>query len=375
MVTQVIMPKLAANVEEATIGQWFKQEGEPVVQGEPLFEAITDKAAVEVKAEGSGLLRRIVAREQSVVPVGNVIALIAEADEALPAVETPRPAAKAAAAVAAVKASFGARRIARDLGVDLARIVPARPDGRITEDDVQRAAATTERPTVLERIPLSPLKRAVSSHLARIAHSVVASSVALDVDFSAVEAALPRLCEQVGRPVLSRDVVLYTAARLLGQHRLLNACFTDEAIVVYQPVHIGLAFDIERDSTVLVPVVHDADRKPLGDLAREAATLAEHVRCHSLVLSEQVNATFTLADQSALGIDSFVPVLNDRQSALLAVSSVRRRPVVRGGSTTEAPVARLAVAFDHRVLNATAAASFLHAVRDALERFTPPAMV
>ena len=397
MVTKVTMPKLAENIEEATIGQWFKNEGDPVAEGEPLFEAITDKAAVEVKAEGSGLLRRIYARENSVVPVGRVIAVIAEADEELPAIAVAPPAARPAAP-SAIKASFGARRLAKELGVDLVSVVPSRPDGSLTEDDVRRAAARVEGPAVRERIPLSPLKRALAEHLTRVTRNVAAAFVTLEADFSAAEAALRRLSERAGVAVQMRDVVVCVAARLLPQFRLLNACFTESAILVYEPVHVGLAVDVERDDSVLVPVVHDADRKPLAEIARESAALMERLKAHALRPADLADATFTVADQSALGIDSFVPILNDRQSAVLAVSSVRRRPgsgdwlPVRprtgclspcspntgtgtfsqsgeGASPRgrgEALVANLAVAFDHRVLNGTTAARFLHAVAEGL---------
>jgi pyruvate dehydrogenase E2 component (dihydrolipoamide acetyltransferase) len=381
MVTKVTMPKLAENIEEATVGQWFKGEGEGVAEGEPLFEAITDKAAVEVKAEASGVLRRIYARENSVVPIGQVIGVIAEPDEALPEFEPIRPVAKAAES-RAVKASFGARRLAKELGVDLAQVAPARPDGRITEDDVRRAAARTQGPPILQRIPLSPLKRAVASHLSRVGQNVVAASVTLEVDFTAVEAALPTLSQGIGLPVQLRDVVVHCAARVLAEHRLLNACFSDEAILVYQPIHVGLALDVERDCTVLVPVLRDADRKSLAEIARESAGLVERAAAHALDPSEYAHGTFTVADQSGLGIDNLVPVLHERQSAILAVSSVRWRMLSRGGGAhcrqsgahcqqwapAPARTANLAVAFDHRVLNATAAARFLHALQERLER-------
>jgi pyruvate dehydrogenase E2 component (dihydrolipoamide acetyltransferase) len=368
MVTQVTMPKLAENAEEATIGQWFKQEGERVAEGEPLFEAITDKAAVEVKAEGNGILRKVYARENSVVPVGRVIAVIAEADEELPAVAAV-PLAPKPAAPSAIKASFGARRLAKELGVDLANIVPSRPDGSITEDDVRRAAARVEGPAVLERIPLSPLKRALADHLRHVTHNVAAAFVALETDFSAVEAALPKLGERAGLTIHVRDVVLHAAARLLPRFRLLNACFTENGIVVYQPVNIGLASDVGRDDSVMVPVVREADRKSLTEVARETAGLLDRLAAHALKPSDLADATFTLADQSALGIDHFVPILNDRQSAVLGISSIRQRVVPRGGQAAIAPVANLVVAFDHRVLNATTAARFLKELRDSVECF------
>lgn len=369
MVTRVIMPKLAANMEEATVGQWFKPEGARVEAGEPLFEAITDKAAVEVKAEAAGILRRILAGPNSVVPAGQAIAFIGEADDVLPEVAPARPAPQPVEA-ATVKASFGARRLARELGVDLAAVTPARPDGRLTEDDVRRAAAASGGPKVRERIPHSPLKRAVASHLERIARQVVPALVRLEVDFAAVERALPRLAETAGVEVRARDIVIYVAARSLPLHPLLNAAFTPDAVVLYEPVNIGLAIDTERDSTVVVPVIRDADKRSVGEIAREAARLAEHVRGHHLDLSELADATFTIVDHSALGIDDFVPVLNERQSAILALGTPRRRLILRDGEPVQAPIASLAVAFDHRVLNATAAARFLHAVRDALERFS-----
>jgi len=367
MITRVILPKLAENIEEATVGQWFRAEGERVEAGEALFEAITDKAAVEVKAEGSGVLRRIDAPANSVVPVGRLIAVIAEPDDELP---PPEPAeAEAPAAVApAVKASFGARRLAKQLGVDLGSVAPSRPDGRIGEDDVRQAAAKAAGPAVRERIPHGPLKRALAEHLAHTTRTVAASLVALDVDVSALQAALPRLSDEAGVAIRPRDALVHAAAGLLREHPLLNACFTDDAVLVYEPIHIGLAFDVERDQGVLVPVLRDADAKPLADLAREAAELERRLAAHELGPADFADATFTVADQSALGIDRFVPIINDKQSAILAMSSIRQRPVVRDGELAAAPAATLTVAFDHRVLNGTAAARFLTAVQERLQR-------
>ena len=371
MVTRVILPKLAANVEEATVGQWFKQEGERVEAGELLFEAITDKAAVEVKAEGSGVLRKVYATENSVVPVGQLIGVIAEPDEEIPepeAVEAEAP----EGVETRVKASFGARRLAKQLGVDLPSVAPTRPDGRVSEEDVRRAAAQVAGPAVLERIPHSPMKRALAQHLTHTVRTVAASFVMMDVDFSAVQVALPRLSDEAGTAVQPRDVLVHVAASLLPEHRLLNACYTDEAVLVYEPVHVGLAFDVARDDGVLVPVLRDANATPLAELAQEAAALSERLAAHELGPADFADATFTVTDQSALGIDGFVPILNDKQSAILALSSIRERPVVRDGQLAVAPVAALAVAFDHRVLNGTTAARFLKAVKQAIEEYGAP---
>lgn len=366
MVTRVILPKLAANIEEATVGQWFKAEGERVEAGEPLFEAITDKAAVEVKAEGSGVLRRIYAPENSVVPVGQMIAVIAEPDEEVPppeAVEAQQPAAVAPT----VKASFGARRLAKQLRIDLGAVTPSRLDGRIAEEDVRQAAAKVEGPAIRERIAHGPLKRALADHLTETARTVAASYMAADVDFSAVLAALPRLSAEAGLDVKPRDALVYVAAQTLPGHPLLNACFAEDAVLVYEPVHIGLAFDVARDDSVLVPVIRDADQKSLAELARAAAAAEQKLAAHELGPTDMADATFTISDQSALGIDRFVPILNARQSALLALGAIRSRPVVRGEALAVAPAATLAVAFDHRVLNGTTAARFLNAVRERLE--------
>jgi pyruvate/2-oxoglutarate dehydrogenase complex dihydrolipoamide acyltransferase (E2) component len=121
-----------------------------------------------------------------------------------------------------------------------------------------------------------------------------------------------------------------------------------------------------------VPVIRDADRKSVAEIAREAASLADRLAAHELGPADLADATFTIADQSRLGIDRFVPILNDRQSAILAMSGIRARPVVRGDGLEVAPVGALAVAFDHRVLNGTSAARFLQAVKDALERADIP---
>ncbi len=380
MVTKVILPKLAANVEEATIGQWFKREGERVARDELLFEAITDKAAVEGKAEGDGVLRKILAAPNSVVPVGQVIALIAEPDEELPEIELRTRAGSPATTATRVEASFGARRLAKQLGVSLADITPSRDDGRLTEDDVRRAAenvaqppsAVQAGPPAHQVIPLSPLKRALAEHLTHTARNVAPAFMTLEVGFSAVQAALPALAEAAGVPVQPRDILVHAAARLLRQHALLNAAFGEKGIAVYEPIHIGLAFDIERDDAVLVPVIRDADTKTLGEVAREAAELERRLEAHELGPDDFAGATVTSTDQSHLDIDNFVPILAERQSAILAMSAIRLRPVVRDGALAVAPTANLAVAFDHRVLNGATAARFLRAIRDAIEHFQPP---
>ncbi len=370
MVTKVIMEKLAENTDEATIGQWFRQEGERVEEGEPLFEAITDKAAVEVPSPGSGVLRKILAPPSSVVPVGQVIALIAEPDDELPEIEPPRPQ-RPKAERRTIKASFGARRLARELGVDLATITPSRADGRITEDDVRRAAARAAGPPVLERRPLSPLKRAMVAHLAKGWAGVPVASASVDVDFSAAETALPQLAQQLGVEIEATDVALWLAARLLPGHRLLNAALADDAILLYEPINIGLAVDTEREAAVAVGVLRDADKKSLVDVATEAHALREKARAGHLAPDELANATFTVVDHGTIGLDRAIPLLGERQSAVLSIGAICPRPVARGGEVAVAPVATLTVAFDHRVLNATVAAGFLRALKERLETFGP----
>jgi len=370
MVTKVIMEKLAENTDEATIGQWFRQEGERVEEGEPLFEAITDKAAVEVPAPGSGVLRKILAPPSSVVPVGQVIALIAEPDEELPEIEQPRPQ-RPKAERRTIKASFGARRLARELGVDLATITPSRADGRITEDDVRRAAARAAGPPVLERRPLSPLKRAMVAHLAKGSAGVPVASASVDVEFTAVEAALPELARRLGASIEAADVVLYLASRLLPEHRLLNAALADDAIVVYEPINIGLAVDTDREAAVAVGVLREADKKSLAEIAADAHALQDKARSGHLAPDELADATFTVVDHGAIGLDRAVPLLGERQSAVLSIGAIGPRPVARGDQVAVAPVATLTVAFDHRVLNATVAAGFLRALKERLENFGP----
>ncbi len=370
MVTKVIMEKLAENTDEATIGQWFKREGERVEEGEPLFEAITDKASVEVPAPASGVLRKVLAPASSVVPVGQVIAFIAEPEDELPSLAEPRPQAPKPER-RAIKASFGARRLARELGIDLATVTPARADGRITEDDVRRAAARAVGPPVLERRPLGPLKRAVVAHLSKGATGIPVASVALEVSFEAVQRALPQLSRSLAAEVEPRDVVLWLAARLLPEHRLLNAALADDAVILYEPINIGLAVDTEQEAAVAVAVIHDADKKSLGELAAEAGTLSEKARSGHLAPEDLANATFTVVDHGSLGLDSSIPLLGERQSASLAIGAIAPRPVARGERLVVAQTATLTVAFDHRVVNATVAAAFLRALKERLENFQP----
>ncbi|MFQ5880518.1 MAG: dihydrolipoamide acetyltransferase family protein [Dehalococcoidia bacterium] len=404
MITEVILPKLGLTMEEGTILTWLKQEGDEVVQGEPLVEMDTDKATMELEAPASGILRRILIPEGEVVPVTTLVALIADtADEPLPevvaapgptreaagegavpvAMPAPRPAAEAEAAVAEgrQRASPAARKLAQELGIDLAQVRGSGPGGRITSHDVERAAAEKvgaaapagEKERV---IGLSRMRRAIAASMTLSATTIPQFAISREVDMTAVgelrQRLLPQVEKEKGVRLSYTDIIVRAVAQALPAHPLVNASFeageTLEAsqIRLHESINIGLAVALEEG--LIVPVIPDADRKSLAELAVAREQLEAAAQRGRLSASQLGGATFTISNLGGLGVDQFQALVNPPQVAILAVGRIAERvvPTARGIETR--PMLSLTLTADHRVLDGASAAAFLATVAEHLER-------
>jgi len=415
--SEVVMPRLSDTMEEGTIARWLKQPGDPVRRGEVIAEIETDKATMDLEAYEDGVLERIVAEEGATVPLGGPIAVIGTGTGTAPPVPSapspaaaPRPVAVTASSVSetaapappppepAGPASSGpappgsplARRLARSHGIDLATIPGTGPGGRVVRADVEAAiaAAGTASPPIpgsavpappaepgraaplgedTEEVPLTTVRRLTAERLTQSARAPHFHLTTV-VDAEALVAFHARLSEAVaadeGRITLT-DVLIKACAAMLRGHPELNSSWGAQAILRHRRVNVGLAVAVPDG--LVVPVVHDADRKALAEIAAEAHGLAERARAGRLSLDEITGGTFTVSNLGMYGIEHFTAVINPPQAAILAVGAIRAEPVVRDGAVVAGTTMRLTLGIDHRVLDGAGAAVCLADLRRALE--------
>ena len=372
-VTRVIMPKLGLTMDEGRLIAWHKAEGDRVVEGEVLFEVETDKAAMEVPATTSGFLRRLLAKPDDVVPVATTVAILTTtADEPLAAVEPPRTARSSepapprtdslsSSSLDRVATSPAARKLAQQLGIDLATVRP-KSGSRITTEDVEAAAAAASMasaPAGEKRIPLSRMRKAIAAAMSRSAREAPQFSIERDVDMSAANVRR----KQAGASYT--DVVVLAAAQALAAHPRLRSRFDGDAIVEEPHAHVGLAVAVTGG--LLVPVIRDADRKDLATLAREREHLEEGAHAGRLTSDALSGAVLSVSNLGSLGVDRFTALVNPPEAAILAMGRVRDRVVARDGKAEVRPVVTLTLSVDHRVADGADAARFLDDVAKRLE--------
>jgi pyruvate dehydrogenase E2 component (dihydrolipoyllysine-residue acetyltransferase) len=428
MASDVVMPRLSDSMEEGTILKWLVDEGGEVKRGEPLVEVETDKANMTYEADTDGTLIEVVAKEGDTLPVGEVIARIGEAGEAPSgggeskkepkdtggdgkAAEAEEKAERAKAKAAEAKEALGrepatataeapgdagdgrvkaspvARRMARDLGVELAELEGSGPGGRIVKADVEAAAGnggagTAEReeraapaaqpsrgtgpkgnPSVEE---LSRLQQTVSRRMAESKATAPDFALSLDVDMTRCVELRQRLKEVADPAPSFNDMVVKAAAMALREHPRVNGAYRDGKWELYPNVNVGLA--VAADDALVVPTIADADKRSLGDIARQARALIEKVREGKITPPEVSGGTFTVSNLGMYGIESFTAIINPPQAALLTVGAMMKKPVVDDrGRIVARDAMTLTLVCDHRILYGADGARFLARVRELLE--------
>ena len=392
MATDVIMPALGIAQEKGSLVSWLKKEGEPVTKGEPLMEVETDKATVEVEAPASGVLAHVTAAPGDEVPVGQRIAVILAPGEflpresaraappsaapAVPAVSPPEPSSvsrvRAAPIQGRIAASPAARRIAKERGVDLASLKGSGPKGEIVAQDVQRAkemetGAPGGPPRVKETVPLSAMRRIVGERMSKSKQTAPHFYVSMEVDMSEVNRKRAEWKEKKAEIVPSiNDFILWASAQGLRDFPLLNAAFTDKGIQIFSDINIGVAVAIEEG--LVVPVIRNADRLTLQQLARQSRELAEKAARKKLFPLDYEGGTFTVSNLGMFGVDTFVAIINPPQCAILAVGQVAPRAVPHDSAIAVRPMMTMTLSADHRVTDGVVAARFLKEVKELLEK-------
>jgi pyruvate dehydrogenase E2 component (dihydrolipoamide acetyltransferase) len=425
MAIQVLVPPLGQTVDTVTLVGWLKDEGEAVAQGEPLFTIETDKATLDIEAPASGLLQAVTARPGDEVQVLSQIALIAPAAEAsaeVPeeepqpvAVEpaawqagpAPAPAVGAAAAAGARPQQAGrrlfisprARRLAGKHGILLAALPATGPEGAIVERDVRayldaqappaitpvarRAAqdAGSSGKEVVEIVPLRGVRTVIAEHMLHSSTSTAHVTLNVEADATALVDVRRRLARD-GLDVSYNALLLNILGRALRDHPHLNASLEGDAIKLWKPVHIGLAVD--TDHGLLVPVIRNVEGKGLRQLAGEIRLLAERARAGQCAPEDLTGSTFTLTNLGMFGIDSFTPIINLPECAILGVGRIKKQIVAATdlveladlpglssnaiGGLAVRHMVWLSLTFDHRLVDGAPAARFLQRVVQLMEQ-------
>jgi pyruvate dehydrogenase E2 component (dihydrolipoamide acetyltransferase) len=385
MAYELKLPDLGEGLTEGEVARWLVAEGDHVGEDEPLVEVQTDKTTVEIPSPAAGLVARILVPEGEVVPVGTVLVVIGDGESAASGQETAAPA-QAATRPAATPASTPAqarpgggriqatplvRRVAQELGVDLAAVAPTGPGGRISEADVRAAAAggagaapaEPEQQQEGRREPVRGVRRLIVENLTRAHREVPAVTFDEECDFSAVD--LKLLLPTVLRATaLELRAFPELNARLEGSKVEGSARDGDE-IVYLDRYDLGIA--VQTDAGLVVPVVRGCDTRSVDELRAEIDRLAEAARAGTLEAADLRGSTFTVTSAGRLAGVLVTPLVNHPEVGILGVHRVAPRPVVRDGQIVVRPMGNVSVTFDHRVVDGARAAAFALAVIGRLE--------
>ena len=397
MAFSVVMPALEMAQETGKLIAWRKNEGDRVVKGEPLLEIETDKAVMEVEATADGILAGITGVVGSDIPVGQTIAWIVAPGEKPPVGNqaSPAPAARGktethAAPVAAsvseapatqsARISPKARRLAKELGVDIATLRGTGPGGEILASDVQAASVqAASAPASKSSATAHPAKSAdveIPTTLGRLMAERTAQSwttvphffVTREIEATALNEYRARVAPEIERVhsirITHTDVLVALVARALLKHPRLNASWTAEGIRLHGHVNMGVAIAV--NDGVVAAVIHNAHTASLPEIARQRHDVAERARAGKLRPADIADATFTISNLGMYKVDQFTAIITPPQSAILAVGSISDRVVAIEGKPAVRAMIALTVSCDHRVADGARAAMFLSDLAEAL---------
>lgn len=409
------LPDIGEGIHEGEIVKWLVKEGDFVREDQPMVEVMTDKATVEIPAPRAGKILKLHAKEGEVVKVGSVLVTIEEISEARtepkreaavtpspPPKPEPEPIAVASAPAATVSAQRvlatpATRKLARELGVDIAQIQGTGPGGRITDEDVRRFAAArtappspppptpapTPQPTAPaftpspvvtdrreERIPLRGIRKRIAEHMRQSKSTAAHFTYVDEVDMTELiqlREQLKPLAEQKGVKLTYLPFIVKASVAALKEMPILNASI-DEAtgeIVIKKYYNIGIATATEEG--LIVPVIKDADRKSILEIAAEIERLAKAAREGKIALQDIQGGTFTITSLGALGGLFATPIINYPEVAILGIHEIKKRPVVRENQIVIRDIMYISLSFDHRLIDGDVGARFCKKIIGYLE--------
>jgi len=377
MATTIVMPQLASTMEKGTIVQWLKQVGDEVAEGEAIIEITTDKVDVEVESPATGILLKVLANVGDEVPVEEPVCIIGGADERIgePQVVESRKEVvlvpeKPAQPVGRIFASPRARRSAKEAGIDLTSVTGTGPGGRIVSRDVQKYVAEGKQ-AVIKAKPLpgqvvkpTAIQKTAAERLTMSYRTAPHIDIYIDVNCEKM-IALRTLLRSQGVNVSYNDILAKYTGIVLKQFPRFNSTFAEDGIHLLDSINIGIATAVGED--LIVPVIKDADKKNIKEVAAESARLITAARDKKLTLEDVSGGTLTITNLGMYGVKYFKAIINPPQVAILAVGVIEPRAVVIPGQIIAQQMMTLTLSIDHRVVNGAQGGEFLARLRDLLE--------
>ena len=387
MAARIKMPMLGLTMTEGTIRKWWKQEGDPVEKGAPLFEVETDKALVDVEAPEDGWLLRVLVKAEQVVAVGTTVgvigadkeditAILAQAVTAPPSetgadlrphLDAPKPAGPSGPNLISPRA----RKLAEEHNIDWKGLQGTGPDGQVTEKDVQlRISRPGAAASVVQ--PLSKTRQIIAERLTRSLHERAHIYLTIPVEMGAVLDCCQTPSSDSGAPsrgsqLSVSDHIVKAVAICLSEYPWVNSTLVEKEVHLHSSVNIGFAVSAE-DGTLVVPVLRGVERLSLAEIANTRRLLVQKAANRRLAPEEMLGSTFTISNLGMYGVEQFTAIINPPETGILAVGAITEEPRVIQGSVAVRPTMRVTLGVDHRVVDGAQAAQFLRRFKILLEQ-------
>ena len=390
MVVYVKLSKLTWAMEEAHLGRWLKKEGDSVSIGDPLCEIETEKSVDKFESTASGILGKIVFPEGSNVLVGQVMAVIISPGEQLPDANELNSLNSSTNSVDStpeltesteqehvsdikvktdrIMISPLARNLAQKHGLDLSSIIGTGPNGRIVKDDIELALSKVENSdstsSESDVIPLSDMRQIIADRLSHSVKTAVHVPMSIDVDMSLSSILHKDLKEQ--HPHVSyTDIIIKAVSSSLQNFPHINSITIENGFKPIKDINIGFAVNVKNG--LVVPVIHNSERKTIPEISLERVNLINKSHSDSLVISDTSYATFTVSNLGSYGVDFFAPIIDPPQVAIIGIGKISKKPVVIDDNIGIRPLMTITLVFDHRIIDGANAADFLKCIKDNLE--------
>ncbi len=401
----IALPHVGESITEGIIGKWLVSPGDTVEKYDPLVEVTTDKVTMEVPSPAKGTISKILVPEGSTIPVGT---MIAQMDEIAPGYTSDTKHTEESSTLSSRlgvldndeapvgptgsggplsnqkpepqrKTEIGytpaVKRLAAKHQVELHLLKGTGVRGRVTKEDVQRFVESRIQPELIKhksvhnetRIPLSPVRRAIAHNMIKSSSEIPQAWSSVEVDMSNLVKLRKSLNDQSadGIKLTYLAFILHSVAKGLRQNPLLNSSWDSDAIVVKHHINIGIA--VATSDGLMVPVIHEADKLTVSNLARAVSDLSDKARERKLSVEEMQGGTFTVNNTGVLGSMVSRALINPPEAAILTTEAVHKRPVVVDEEIAIKPIMNMGITFDHRIIDGSEAGKFIQSVKHGIE--------
>jgi pyruvate dehydrogenase E2 component (dihydrolipoamide acetyltransferase) len=424
---EVKMPKFGETMTEGTIFNWIAEEGDQIEIGDPLFEIETDKASLEVEAEEAGILAKILVKENETVPIGDLVAVIAEEGEDIDSLDFGSESSKESSEEKSsekvekevkktektiraegekIKASPAAKRLAKEKDIELKDVQPGEGRDAVIEADVRdyinthlpsatptaekKAAAkgidlssiegtgaggrvqssdvdsyTGESVEADQEIPFTGLRKVISKRMAQSFQEVPQVTTTIKVDMKEIKELREEIKQISEEHISYTDILILVASRMLKKYPKINSHISQDSMIVKSNINIGIAVDVPGG--LVVPVIKNVGRKNLEEIAKERKVLVDKAREGKLNNDDLSGGTFTITNLGGFETEIFTPIVNQPEAAILGVGQISDEVVPVNGEAVIRPMLWLSMAYDHRAVDGAPAAEFLQKIKSALE--------